>query len=166
MEEIVLFNNWGLIFWWNFFNVQPGSATWGRWRPASSFRTSYSSSTFTNIQGRSPGLVVMGGDSCTKGHGFESQHRILDGHISYLFVVKIVLFVWKDKNKRKRGQEWHIKKLLPISSLPLSLSLSLTSFEIDFAKLVQIYSRPKNVIKFSFHFCVKLGTFKCYKCKK
>ena len=27
-----------------------------------------------------PGLVVMGRDSCSKGHGFESQHRILDGH--------------------------------------------------------------------------------------
>ena len=28
----------------------------------------------------SPGLVVMGGDSCSKGHGFESRHHILDGH--------------------------------------------------------------------------------------
>ena len=27
-----------------------------------------------------PGLVVMGGDSCSKGHGFESQRHILDGH--------------------------------------------------------------------------------------
>ena len=29
----------------------------------------------------SPGLVVMGGDSCSKGHEFESQHRVLDGRI-------------------------------------------------------------------------------------
>ena len=29
--------------------------------------------------GRSPGLVVMGGDLCSKGHGFESRHHILDG---------------------------------------------------------------------------------------
>ena len=28
----------------------------------------------------SPGLVVMGGDSCSEGCGFKSQHRILDGH--------------------------------------------------------------------------------------
>ena len=28
----------------------------------------------------SPGQVVMGGDSCSKGRGFESQHCILDGH--------------------------------------------------------------------------------------
>ena len=30
--------------------------------------------------GGSPGLVVMGVDSRSKGHGFESWHRILDGH--------------------------------------------------------------------------------------
>ena len=28
----------------------------------------------------SPGLVVMEGDSCSKGCEFESQHRKLDGH--------------------------------------------------------------------------------------
>ena len=32
------------------------------------------------IAGRSPGLVVMGGDSHSKGRGFESRCRILDGH--------------------------------------------------------------------------------------
>ena len=38
----------------------------------------------------------MGGDSCSKGHEFESQHRIMDGHFSHLFVVTIVMmFVWK-----------------------------------------------------------------------
>ena len=44
-----------------------------------------------------PGLVVMGGDACSKGRGFESRRRILDGHdiFSHAFVVKIVLFVWK-----------------------------------------------------------------------
>ena len=31
-------------------------------------------------QGGSPGLVVMGGDSHSKGSGFESRRRILDGH--------------------------------------------------------------------------------------
>ena len=43
--------------------------------------------------GGSPGLVVMGGDSCSEGCGFESQHRILDGHVSHLFVIKVLLFV-------------------------------------------------------------------------
>ena len=37
--------------------------------------------------------MVMGGGSCSKGHGFESQHRILDGYFSHLFVVNIVMFV-------------------------------------------------------------------------
>ena len=30
--------------------------------------------------GGSPGLVVMGGDSCSKGREFDSRHSILDGH--------------------------------------------------------------------------------------
>ena len=30
--------------------------------------------------GGSPGLVVMGGDSCSEGRGFESRCHILDGH--------------------------------------------------------------------------------------
>ena len=47
----------------------------------------------------SPGLAVMVEDSCSKGGGFESQHHILDRHISHIFVVKIVMmFVWKDQN--------------------------------------------------------------------
>ena len=33
--------------------------------------------------GGSPGLVVMGVDSRSKGRGFESQRRILDGHFSH-----------------------------------------------------------------------------------
>ena len=45
--------------------------------------------------GGSPGLVVMGGDLCSEGRGFESQHRILDVHFSHLFVVKVVMFVLK-----------------------------------------------------------------------
>ena len=50
------------------------------------------------------GLVVMGGDSCSEGCGFESQHQILehqilDGHFSHLFVIKIVMIVVNDKNK-------------------------------------------------------------------
>ena len=31
-------------------------------------------------KGGSHGLVVIRGDPCSEGHGFESQHRILDGH--------------------------------------------------------------------------------------
>ena len=37
--------------------------------------------------------MVKGRDSRSKGHGFESRHRILDGHFSHIIVVKIVMFV-------------------------------------------------------------------------
>ena len=48
-------------------------------------------------QGGSPGLVVIGGDTCSEGCVFESQHHILNGHFSHLCVVKIVMFVEKMK---------------------------------------------------------------------
>ena len=38
--------------------------------------------------GGSPGLVVMGVDSRSKGRGFESQRRILDGHFFTLICCK------------------------------------------------------------------------------
>ena len=43
--------------------------------------------------GGSPGLVIIGDDSCSRGHGFESWHRILDGHFSCL---KSLLTIWQD----------------------------------------------------------------------
>ena len=49
-----------------------------------------------NIQytlGGSSGLVVMGGDSCTKGLELKSQYHILDGHFSHVFVLRIVMCV-------------------------------------------------------------------------
>ena len=42
---------------------------------------------------QSPGLMVMGRDSRSKGRGFESWHCILDGHFSRIFVVKIVMMI-------------------------------------------------------------------------
>ena len=60
-------------------------------------------------KGGSPGLVVMGGDSCSKDCEFESWHPIYWMDIfSHLFVVKIVMYVWKDENKWKRGRGWPI----------------------------------------------------------
>ena len=42
--------------------------------------------------------MVVGGSSCSEGHGFESQHCILDGHFSHIFVVKtVMMFVCKDQ---------------------------------------------------------------------
>ena len=49
--------------------------------------------------GGSRGLAVMRGDSCSEGCRFKSQHQILDGHFSHIFVVKMLMFVWKEENK-------------------------------------------------------------------
>ena len=38
--------------------------------------------------GGSPSLDVMGGDSCSKGHEFESWHHILDGLFSRTYLLK------------------------------------------------------------------------------
>ena len=48
----------------------------------------------------SPGQVVKGGDSQSKGCELESRRRVLEGHFfTYLFVVKFVMRVRKDENK-------------------------------------------------------------------
>ena len=52
-------------------------------------------------------LLVMGGDSCSKGRGFESQHCILDGHFFTLICCKtcndVCLKRPKINDKRGRG---------------------------------------------------------------
>ena len=66
----------------------------------------------------------MGGESCSEGCGFESQHCILDGHFSHIFVVKIVMFVWKDENKLKRGRGWpFFNSFSQIENLKLTLPI-------------------------------------------
>ena len=52
----------------------------------------------------------MWGDSCSEGSGFESQHCILDGHISYLFVVKIVIVCLKRRKNEKETVDGPLKK--------------------------------------------------------
>ena len=59
-------------------------------------------------KGGSPGLVVMGDNSCLKGRGFESRHRVLDGHIFTLICCKHCILFVKTENKRKRGRVWPI----------------------------------------------------------
>ena len=56
-------------------------------------------------RGGSPGLVVMGGDSCSNGCEFESWHHILDGHFFTYFVVKIVMCALKDKINEKEAAD-------------------------------------------------------------
>ena len=79
--------------------------------------------------GGSSGLVVMEGDSCTRGREFKSQQpnglfftfcckivlmskkqQISDGSIPHLFVVKLYWMLEKTKNKWKRSWGWPIIK--------------------------------------------------------
>ena len=54
--------------------------------------------------------MVIRRDSCSNGRVFESRCCILNGHniFSRIFVVRIVIFVWGDENKRKRGRGWQV----------------------------------------------------------
>ena len=62
------------------------------------------------ITDRSLGLVVMGGDSCPEGCGFESKQHILDGIYPIYLVVKFIMgFFRKTKNKQKRGWDGQLK---------------------------------------------------------
>ena len=49
--------------------------------------------------------MVLGGDSCSKGRGFESWHRILDGIFSHIFVVNFFNVCLKrpKRNKKEAG---------------------------------------------------------------
>ena len=53
--------------------------------------------------------MVMGGDPCSKGRGFESQHRILDGHfqgdqMATLYFLYLTIF--NNDNLPKQAQNF------------------------------------------------------------
>ena len=49
--------------------------------------------------------MVMEGDSGSKGCWFESQHHVLDGQLSHLFVVRIVMFFEMTKINEKEPED-------------------------------------------------------------
>ena len=53
--------------------------------------------------------MVIGGDLCSEGRAFESQHRKLDGHFAHIFVVKIEVIV-KTKINKKEARDSPFKK--------------------------------------------------------
>ena len=53
--------------------------------------------------GGSPGLVVMGDDSCLRGCGFESQRHILDGHFFTIFCCKNCIVCLKRPKINEKG---------------------------------------------------------------
>ena len=59
--------------------------------------------------------MVMGDDSCLKGHGFKSRSRILDGHFFTLICCKNCnVCLRRPKINKKRGRCWPVflKKLV------------------------------------------------------
>ena len=56
--------------------------------------------------------MVMGVDSCSKGRGFESRRRILDGHDIFHIhlLLKLYCLFEKTENKQKKGRGWPIFK--------------------------------------------------------
>ena len=87
--------------------------------------------------------MVMGGDSCSKGRGFESQYRILDGHFSHIFVVKICnVRLKKTENKQKRGRGWPILKKTNNSRVALSRKLPMLGMSLE------SYLRSQSVMLF------------------
>ena len=58
--------------------------------------------------------MVIGGVLQSKGCGFESRHRFMDGHFSNCFVVNIVMFVClkRPKINETEGGMAHFKKTI------------------------------------------------------
>ena len=76
--------------------------------------------------------MVMGGDSCFKGRGLESQHHILDGHFSHIFVVNICnVCLKRPKINEKEAGDGPFKKT-DLPPLPSSSSLRLPSKKFIF----------------------------------
>ena len=50
--------------------------------------------------------MIIGYPTCSRGFGFESQHRLRDGHFFTFICYKML--VWKDEYKLKRDREWLI----------------------------------------------------------
>ena len=58
--------------------------------------------------------MVLGGDSCSEGCGFKSQHHILDGHFFKFICCKNCNVVLKRRKltKKMSGMMAHLKKKL------------------------------------------------------
>ena len=59
-----------------------------------------------NVEGGSPGLVVMGDNSCSRGRGFKSWCIVLDG----LDIFHIDLFEMTENNRKEVGAGPFVQK--------------------------------------------------------
>ena len=59
--------------------------------------------------------MVMGGDSCARGRGFESQYQIQDGHFfTYNCCKNYDVCLKRPKINDKRGRGWPIFKKMSV----------------------------------------------------
>ena len=55
--------------------------------------------------------MVMEGDPCPIGCGFESQHSILDGHFFHINLLKKLYCFFEEKRKEKEAGDGPFKKI-------------------------------------------------------
>ena len=55
-------------------------------------------------KGGSPGLVVMGDDSWSRGRGFKSRHHILDGHDIFHIALLLKLYCLFENTTNKQKE--------------------------------------------------------------
>jgi hypothetical protein len=72
------------------------------------------------LKGESHGLVVKADSSRSRGHGFEPQHRILDGCKRCQLFHNII----HENNKNKGSQMGHTKKILKKNGAYVSIKFS------------------------------------------
>ena len=71
--------------------------------------------------------MVLGGDSCSLCHEFESQHQILDGHFSHLSQKLFFLFE-KTENNEKEAEDDLLKNVLIRGQQQLKMTKEEKSF--------------------------------------
>ena len=73
-----------------------------------------------------PGLVVMEGDSCSEGRGFESRNCVLDGHFFTYICCKNCndVCLKRSKNIKEAGVGPLLTKVLPLFSIHLLNSVT------------------------------------------
>ena len=102
-----------------FLKTFAANILWKWWTDVLTVFDDFSGPQRVELQCGSPGLVVMGDDSCSKGCGFKSWRRILDGHdfFSHWFFCKnCIICLKRTKLNKKRPGLAFLKKTLALHS--------------------------------------------------
>ena len=94
-----------------FLKTFAANILWKWWTDVLTVFDDFSGPQRVELQCGSPGLVAMGDDSCSKGCGFKSWRRILDGHFFILISCKkCIVFLKIPKINKKRSWLAHFFK--------------------------------------------------------